>query len=486
MHAVEPEDFRLAKLEELRRLGIDPYGARFPGVQPIAEVREGFEPDSPKKIRAAGRITNIRAMGKASFVDIRDRTGSIQLYFQLNKLGEEKFNIHRLLELGDIVGVEGSLAKTRTEELTVFVEEFVVLSKALLSPPEKWHGLRDPDARYRRRCVDLFSNPDVMDCFFKRSHIIEAIREFLRERGFTEVETPMMQPVAGGAAARPFITHHNAFDIDLFLRVAPELYLKRLLVGGMEKVFEINRNFRNEGIDRRHNPEFTSLEVYQAYADYTDMMELTESLLRTLATGFEPSGKLPFGEHEIDYASPFRRISYIDAFEEANGFPVDDVPRVRARARELGIDEQPLGDELVLDRVYEQTVEDRIVQPTFVVDYPAALSPLTKPKADDPRLAQRWDLIIAGMEIGPAYTELNDPELQEQKFHQQLKGVDEAEATLRSVDTEFLRALAYGMPPAGGLGLGIDRIVMLLANKPSIREVILFPLLRPEGETPQG
>ena len=486
MPLIEPEDFRLAKLEELRRLGIDPYGGRFPDAQPIAEVRESFQPDNPKHVRAAGRITNMRAMGKASFLDIRDRTGSIQLYFQLDKLGEEKFNIHRLLEPGDIVGVEGELGKTRTDELTIFVDELVVLSKALLSPPEKWHGLRDPDARYRRRCVDLFSNPEVMDCFFKRSRIVDTIREFLRRRGFMEVETPMMQPVAGGAAALPFITHHNALDIDLYLRVAPELYLKRLLVGGLERVFEINRNFRNEGIDRQHNPEFTSLEVYQAYADYSDMMELTESLVRTLATGVEPSGKLPFGEHEIDYAGPFRRVSYLGAFEEANGFPADDAARVRGRARELGIDEEPLGDEFVLDRVFEQTVEDRIVQPTFIVDYPAALSPLTKPKSDDPRLAERWDLIIAGMEIGPAYTELNDPELQEEKFRQQLKGVDEAEATLRAVDTEFLRALAYGMPPAGGLGLGIDRLVMLLANKQAIREVILFPLLRPEGGTPQG
>ena len=361
-----------------------------------------------------------------------------------------------------------------------------MLAKALLSPPEKWHGLRDTELRYRRRYVDLFANDEVMDCFLKRSRILDGIREFLHARQFVEVETPMMQPLPGGAAARPFVTHHNALDIKLYLRVAPELYLKRLLVGGMEKVFEINRNFRNEGLDRQHNPEFTILELYQAYGDYGDMMELMESLIRELALRQDPSGKLPFGPHVIDYASPFRRVSYCAAFEQANGFAVEDIERARAKARELGVDEQALGDELVVNRVFERTVEEQIVQPTFLMDYPAALSPLTKPKRDNPQLAERWDLMIAGMEIGPAYTELNDPQLQEKKFLQQLKGLDEEQATLRTVDADFLRALAYGMPPAGGLGLGVDRLVMLLANRTTIREVILFPLLRPEEAPPGG
>ena len=485
MPLIEPEDFRLAKLLELRRLGVDPYGKRFPNVQSIGEVRAGFDESSPKKVRAAGRITHLRAMGKATFMDVKDWTGSIQLYFKVNRLGEQEFNVHKQLEPGDMVGVDGELFKTRTGEITIFVDEFTVLSKALLSPPEKWHGLRDQDLRYRRRSVDLFTNDDVMECFLKRSRIVETVRSFLRERGFVEVETPMMQAVAGGAAARPFITHHNALDMDLYLRIAPELYLKRLLAGGMARVFEINRNFRNEGIDRQHNPEFTSLEAYQAYGDYTDMMELAESLVRQVATGFEPGGKLPFGDEVIDYGSPFRRVSYLEAFEEVNGFPGDDIARVRERGRELGIDEARLGDELVLDRVFERTVEESVVQPTFILDYPAALSPLTKPKAQDPRLAERWDLVIAGMEMGPAYTELNDPQLQEQKFHQQLKGMDPEEATLRNVDVDFLRALAQGMPPAGGMGLGIDRLVMLMTNKSTIREVILFPLLRPDDGTPQ-
>ncbi len=482
MPRVQPEDFRLVKLQELRRLGVDPYGGRFPNTQPIGEILLAFEPESPKRVRAAGRITNLRAMGKASFLDIKDRSGSVQAFFQHKRLGQEKFRIHDQLEPGDLVGVDGELTKTRTGEITIFVDDFTVLAKALLSPPEKWHGLRDPDMRYRRRSVDLFTNEEVAECFLKRSRIVDGIREFLRQRGFIEVETPMMQPLPGGAAARPFITHHNALDIDLYLRVAPELYLKRLLVGGMERVFEINRNFRNEGIDRQHNPEFTTVELYQAYGDYSDMMELAECLVRSLALQIDPGGKLPFGEMEINYAAPFKRLDYFNAFQEANGFPADDVGRVREKARRLGVEEARLGDELVLDRVFEATVEDHIVQPTFVVDYPAALSPLTKPKPDDPRVAQRWDLFIGGMEMGTAYSELNDPQLQEKKFLQQLEGEDEEQETLRTVDDDFLRALAYGMPPAGGMGLGIDRLVMLMTNNPAIREVILFPLLRPRKE----
>jgi lysyl-tRNA synthetase class 2 len=483
MSLVEPEDFRLLKLQKLEDMGVDPYGKRFPNTSSIDSILQGCDPENSPTVRAAGRITNLRNMGKASFMDIKDSSGSIQVFFQQKRLGDERFAIQEQLEAGDIVGVEGELAKTRTGEITIFVSEFEVLSKALLRPPEKWHGLQDPELRYRRRYLDLFSNDDVMDCFIKRSHIIRNIRAFLTSRGFLEVETPMMQSIPGGAAANPFITHHNALDIDLYLRVAPELYLKRLLVGGMEKVFEINRNFRNEGIDRQHNPEFTSLELYQAYADYNDMMSITEELIRSLAMDIAPSGTLPFGEHKIDYQSEFRRISYYEAFEEANGFSPDDAEKVQARAEELGIDVRGLGSELAANRIFEHTVEDAIVQPTFIIDYPAALSPLTKPKKENPQIAERWDLIIGGMEIGPAYTELNDPRLQEEKFLQQLEGEDEGEKTLRTVDKDFLRALSHGMPPAGGMGMGIDRLVMLLTNNPAIREVVLFPLLRPaEGD----
>jgi lysyl-tRNA synthetase class 2 len=476
---IEYEATRLAKLEELRRLGVNPYGARFPDTQSVAEIRAAFIDGNPKKVRAAGRMTNVREMGKVTFADIKDRTGSIQIYFQQKRLGEQKFALHKLLDLGDLLGVDGELTKTRTGEITIFLEDFVLLAKALLRPPEKWHGLRDAELRYRQRYVDLSSNDEVMDCFVKRSRIVHFVRQYLTDRGFMEVETPMMQAIAGGAAARPFVTHHNALDTDLYLRVAPELYLKRLLVGGMERVFEINRNFRNEGIDRQHNPEFTTVEVYQAYGDYTDMMELTEGMIRDLALQFDPSGKLPFGETVIDYASPFRRVNYYQAFEEANGFPATDMDRLREKAGELGISAKGLGTELLMDRVFEHTVEDRIVQPTFLMDYPAALSPLTRPKADNPAVAERWDLIIAGMEMGPAYTELNDPQVQEEKFLQQLEGANDEDRTLRSVDRDFVRALAHGMPPAGGMGLGIDRLVMLMTNNPGIREVILFPLLRP-------
>jgi len=479
---IESEDFRVDKLEELKKRGIDPYGERFPDRKQISDMVDNFEELEDSTVRAAGRITNHRAMGKATFMDIKDRSGSVQIYFQLKRLGEEQFEIHNQLEPGDIVGVEGDLTKTRTGEITIFVNKFNVLTKALLQPPEKWHGLKDSELRYRRRYLDMLSNEEVMECFLQRSRIIDSIRRHLTDRGFVEVETPMMQPVAGGAAAKPFVTHHNTLDTDLFLRVAPELYLKRLLVGGMEKVFELNRNFRNEGIDRQHNPEFTSLELYQAYGDYTDMMELTEDLLRTLALQVREDGRLPFGEHTIDYSSPFSKIDYFEAFEQANGFPAGDIESVRRRACELGIDVEGLGPELTVDRVFERTVEDEIIQPTFIVDYPAAISPLTKPVKDDPEKAQRWDLVIAGMEIGPAYTELNDPQVQEEKFTQQLEGEDAAEKTFRTIDYDFLRSLSHGMPPAGGLGLGIDRIAMLLTNNPAIREVILFPLLKPSDD----
>ena len=482
MSLIEYEDFRLDSLQELQRLGVDPFGSRFPDTRPIGEIRDAFEEDNPKDVRAAGRITNIREMGKATFMDIKDWSGSIQIFFQQKRLGDEQFEIHQQFQAGDFVGVDGELMKTRTDEITIFIESFRLLTKALLRPPEKWHGLRDPEIRYRQRSLDLFANDEVMEAFLLRSRVINSVRRFLTDQRFMEVETPMMQSVPGGAAARPFVTHHNALDIDLYLRVAPELYLKRLLVGGMERVFEINRNFRNEGIDRQHNPEFTSLEVYQAYGDYMDMLELTEALVRSVAQEVDPSGKLPFGDYEIDYGEPFRRINYFEAFEEANGFPADDLDRLRDRARQLDIEPRGLGPELLMDQVFEKTVEDEIVQPTFIMDYPAALSPLTRPKSDDPDVAERWDLIIGGMEIGPAYTELNDPRLQEEKFLQQLEGEDVAEETFRSVDKEFLRALAHGMPPAGGMGLGIDRLVMLMTNNPAIREVILFPLLRPVDE----
>ncbi|MBW8004118.1 MAG: lysine--tRNA ligase, partial [Planctomycetes bacterium] len=376
----------------------------------------------------------------------------------------------KLLELGDIIGVSGQLGKTRTDEITVWVDNLRLLSKCLCQPPEKFHGLSDIDLRYRQRYVDLWANPEVMERFKNRSAIIRTIREFLQARGFREVETPMMQSVAGGAAAKPFVTHHNALDLDLFLRIAPELFLKRLLVGGMEKVFEINRNFRNEGLSREHNPEFTMLELYQAYADYNVMMDLTEEIICLLVEKYCSSKQVQFRDITVDYTRPWRRARYAELLKEYSGCEIDDIPAIRAKARELGLDEAGMDEEVVINGVFEATVEDNLINPTFVFDYPAALCPLTRRKKDDPKYAERFELYIAGMELANAYTELNDPAVQEENFQIQLRGQDESMATM---DEDFITALKYGMPPAGGLGIGIDRLIMVLTGATSIRDVVL-------------
>jgi lysyl-tRNA synthetase class 2 len=474
---IEPEDFRLAKLEELRRSGADPYSGAFPQARPIGPVVEDFDSLEGSAVRAAGRITHLRAMGKATFANVRDWTGSIQVFFQLNRLGPEKFHVQQQLEPGDIVGVEGELMKTRTGEKTIFVQDFRILSKALLSPPEKWHGLRDQETRYRRRYVDLFANEEVEQLFRTRSRIVRGVREFMHGRGFVEVETPMMQPVAGGAAARPFQTHHNALDMDLYLRIAPELYLKRLLVGGLEKVFEINRNFRNEGIDSRHNPEFTMMECYQAYGDYGTMMELLEDLVVHLAQEVCGTLKVPYGDLEVDLTPPWPRRGFWDLLREHTGLERGDEPAIRARAAEMNeVGAASQHPEYLAYHIFEKTVEDHLVNPTFVTDYPKSISPLARAKADDAGLAERFEMYMARMEIAPAYSELNDPQEQERRFLEQV-GTDEDREQL---DVDFLRALCYGMPPAGGMGVGIDRLVMALTNRTSIRDVILFPLLRRE------
>ena len=478
MSIIEPEDFRLQKLQELKRLGVAPYGVRFSDTTPIVEILEGFDPDAKHRVRAAGRITHLRAMGKASFMNIKDRTGSIQVFFQLDQLGEERFHLHQQLDTGDIIGVDGDLGATRTGEVTIFVDEFVVLAKALLSPPEKWHGLRDPDKRFRQRYVDLFANDAVMQCFLKRIHIIRSIRAFLAGKGFLEVETPMMQPIPGGAAARPFVTHHNALDMDLYLRIAPELYLKRLLVGGMEKVFEINRNFRNEGISVRHNPEFTMLELYQAYADYEVMMELTEELLAHVALEVCGSLVVTYGDVELDLTPPWPRKSFWSLLEEHASVRRSEEASIRAKAAELEVEgaQEAHPDWLAL-QVFQKCVEDTLRGPVFVKDYPTRICPLTKASPSDPQLAERFELYMAGMECANAYTELSDPLEQEKRFLEQVGREEERER----IDRDFLQALAYGMPPAGGLGIGVDRLVMVLTDNANIREVILFPLLRPQG-----
>ena len=468
------EQDRIAKLEAIRALGVDPYGRRCDDLQPIREVVEAHEDSVEQRARVAGRMLAQRDFGKAAFADLHDWTGKVQVYFKKNVLGD-KFELVKLLDLGDLVGVEGAVDRTRAGELTIFVEDVWILSKAIHPPPEKWHGLRDVERRYRERYVDLFANPDTMRKFVARTRIIATVRRYLDERGFLEVETPMMQALPGGAAARPFVTHHNALDLNLYLRISPELFLKRLLVGGMERVYEINRNFRNEGISTRHNPEFTMMEVYQAYADYNAMMDLTEGIFTTCCEAVHGDTKVTFDGEEIDFTPPWSRRTYGDLVKEGAGVDLDDEVGIRAKAEGLGLD--PTGHpHVVADRLFEECVQKDLRQPTFVMDYPVALCPLTKRTEHDPGLAARFELFVAGMELANAYTELNDPADQERRFREQ---VEQEEGEVKCVDLDFVNALRYGMPPAGGLGIGIDRLVMTLTDSPSIREVILFPLLRP-------
>jgi len=483
--ATEYEEQRRKKAAGLRQLGLDPFGHRYADTIGAAEARKRFEAAGEgAPARVAGRLAAIREFGKLIFADLWDWTGRIQVAFSKNILPEEIWQRVKLLDLGDWAGVEGRLVKTRTGEITIEAAKFEILSKALLPPPEKWHGLTDVEARYRQRYVDLFANPEVRALFLKRSLIIDEIRRFLRERGFVEVETPVLQPIYGGAAARPFITHHNTLDTDFFLRISPELYLKRLLVGGMERVFEISRVFRNEGISTRHNPEFTLMELYQAFGDYNDMIEIVETMVEHLAKVVS-GGKtcLPFHDLMIEYKAPWRRALYGDLLAEHAGVRLGDEAAIRAKARTLGVEESNKHIDVVTHAVFEATVEEHLVQPTFVLDWPARLCPLTKRKAGNPNIAERFEPMVARMEIGNAYTELNDPDVQEEAFRTQLAGQDE---TMAVMDEDFVEALKYGMPPAGGLGIGIDRLVMLLTGAPSIRDVILFPALRRKGEAPQA
>ena len=467
---------RQEKLSRIRELGIDPYGGKYEGAEASCDIKGRFKDgDESQQAKCAGRIVLLRDIGKLIFMTLRDFSGTIQVGLSRKLLGSQ-WQLAKLLELGDIIGAAGRLGKTKTGEITIWVDSLTLLSKSLLPPPEKFHGLADIDLRYRQRYVDLWANPEVMERFKKRSAIIVTIREFLKGRGFMEVETPMMQSIAGGAAAKPFVTHANKLDMDLFLRIAPELFLKRLLVGGMEKVFEINRNFRNEGLSRQHNPEFTMLELYQAYADYSVMMDLTEEIILECVDKYCDGKQVQFDEERVDFSQPWRRAKYADLLEEYSGCAVDDIAGVRAKAKELGIKEADMDDAVVTNKLFEATVEGNLVNPTFVMDYPAALCPLTKRKKDCPDYAERFELYIGKMELANAYTELNDPAVQEENFKIQLRGQEESMATM---DADFITALKCAMPPAGGLGIGIDRLVMVLTGAASIRDVVLFPLLKP-------
>ena len=492
---------RLAKLSKIAELGRDPWGSRFSDRQLIGPVRqrwvEGTDKSDGPRVRVAGRVMAKRVQGRVQFIDIQDWSGRIQIFIGQKQVGDEDWQITDLVDLGDLIGVDGQLGKTRMDELTVFADRVHFLTKCLAAPPEKWHGLQDKELRYRQRYVDLTYNPAVLETFLKRSRIVSEIRTFLAARGFIEVETPTLHTVAGGAAARPFTTHHNALHLDMFLRIALELHLKRLLVGGMERVFELGRVFRNEGISTRHNPEFTMLELYQAYGDYQDMMELTESLIVHLVDlvgqpvtpgapvapvrkgGPEAGRKIAVGEHEIDFSPPWQRRTYSELVAETAGADIHDVESVHAAARRHGLDVTGKHPDVVVAELFEHVVEDQLIGPVFVLDYPRSLCPLTKRKPGDRRLAERFELFVAGMELANAYTELNDPLLQEELFGQQLAGLPEEESMAR-MDADFVLALKHGMPPSGGLGIGIDRLVLLLTGSSSIRDAILFPLLRPE------
>lgn len=487
------EEARREKLKKIVELGHDPWGQRFDDHLPIAEIRgrEGEIVEEPlqegqrspeqhgPKVRAAGRIVLQRPTGKLIFADIRDWTGQVQLFIGRNQVGDDNWALAQCLDLGDLIGVEGELKRTRTGELTIFVENLYFLTKSINTPPEKHHGLSDPELRQRQRYLDLIYTDGALERFLHRTKIVKSIRGTLANQNFVEVEGPTLHSIAGGAAARPFKTHHNALDIPLFMRIALELHLKRLLVGGVERVYELGRVYRNEGISPRHNPEFTMLEVYQAYGDYRSMMDLTEQIILDALEATGQGHKLTWGEETIDFTPPFARHTYDELFEQHTGVAATDTEGVAKLAQEIGFDTGGKHPDVIKSEVFEEKVEDVLKGPVFVLDYPASICPLTKRKKENPAVAERFELFIEGMEVANAYTELNDPDLQEELFRTQLDGQKE-EDSMAKMDHDFIRALRHGMPPAGGLGIGIDRLVMLLTNSQTIRDVILFPLLRPE------
>ena len=500
---------RLEKLKQLEASGQRAYPTRYDFTHTVAQIlaeysaRTGAELDANRvNVKVAGRIMAIRLMGKAGFAHLQQDGGRLQLYVKKDAVGEKGFELYKLLDLGDHVGVGGYLFRTKTGELTVHVEEITFLSKDLLPLPEKWHGLTDVELRYRQRYVDLVMNPEVRGVFLKRRGIVQSMRKFLDDRRFVEVETPMMQPIAGGAVAKPFVTHHNTLDIDLYLRIAPELYLKRLVVGGFDRVYEINRNFRNEGISTRHNPEFTMLEFYQAYTDYKGVMDLTQELIIQAAHDVTGDPIVSWGEHEIDFARPkWRRMTMREAIiehwpERAGAKPGmpdfasrDSVQRLVARFNSahshMPYDpNEPAGKTIA--NLFEAVAENHLLQPTIIYEFPTAVSPLSKQKPDEPDWTERWEIFIGQMEIANGFSELNDPEDQRRRFEQQLAERGRGDEEAHQMDEDYLRALAYGMPPAGGVGVGIDRLTMLLTNSQSIRDVILFPLLRPEKRSGTG
>jgi lysyl-tRNA synthetase class 2 len=497
---------RLDKLKQIEALGQRAYPTKYEFTHTIAQILAAYSESQAEQlessrvnVRVAGRIMAIRLMGKAGFAHLQQDGQRLQIYVKKDAVGEKAFELYKLLDLGDHIGVSGYLFRTRTGELTVHVEDITFLSKDLLPLPEKWHGLTDVELRYRQRYVDLFMNPEVREVFLKRARLIQSMRRVLNEHGFVEVETPMMQPIAGGAVAKPFITHHNTLDMDLYLRIAPELYLKRLTVGGFDRVYEINRNFRNEGISTRHNPEFTMLEFYQAYTDYRGVMDLTQQLIIQAAKDVAGEMKTKWGELELDWSEAnWRRMTMREAIIEYWPEPVGAKPslsdfsapdsvkalvdRFNAAHSHMAYDpKEPLGKTIA--NLFEAVAEEHLTQPTIIYEFPTAVSPLSKQKPDEPEWTERWEIYIGQMEVANGFSELNDPEDQRRRFEQQLSERERGDEEAHQMDEDYIRALSYGMPPAGGVGVGIDRLTMLLTGSQSIRDVILFPLLRPGKKT---
>ena len=475
---------RRAKLDKLREMGVDPFGVRFERTHHARQIVEKFDSLENQKVSLAGRLMAIRAHGKASFANLQDLSGQIQIYIKSDTVGEKAYEVFGILDIGDIIGVQGTVFRTRRGEISIQVESLAVLSKSLRPLPEKWHGLKDVDLRYRQRYLDLIVNPEVRDTFLLRSKIVRAMRNYLDARGFYEVETPAMHSIYGGATARPFITHHNALNMKLYLRIATELHLKRLIVGGLEKVYEIGRIFRNEGISTKHNPEFTSLELYQAYADYQDIMRLTEEMIASIAQDVLGTQVIENDGARIDLTPPWPRIGLLDAIQEHAGADIAAVhtdEEARVLAKRLGVAVDPKSTKgMIIDEIFSELVEPKLLGPVFLLDYPVEISPLAKRRRDDPSLTYRFEAFIAGMEVANAFSELNDPIDQRERFLAQLAEKDQGNEEAHVMDEDYVAALEYGMPPTGGLGIGLDRLCMLLTKSNSIRDVILFPLMKPQ------
>lgn len=479
---LDQKKIRIEKLERLKELGLDPYPYNYARTHSIGGIRaKEKEIVGTDSVALAGRIMAKRGHGKTVFADIEDITGKLQIYFRKDKLDEKLFEMVGLIDIGDFIGVKGEIFKTGTGELTLLVKSLEFLSKSLFPLPEKWHGLKDKEKRYRRRYLDLIINTDVRETFIIRAEIIKKMREILDSKGFIEVETPVLQPLYGGAFATPFKTYYKVLDRDYFLRISDELYLKRLIVGGLEKVYEICKDFRNEGIDRNHNPEFTMMEAYEAYADYRDMMDLTEEIVTGITESVIGNLKITFQGNDVDLTRPWKRLGFYEGIESFTGEDLSKLTRdeVFTFAREHGIDiDENAGKGKILDEIFGEMVQPNLIQPTFVIDFPLDISPLAKRHRENPELVERFEPVIAGLEIGNAFSELNDPFDQRERFEEQRKMKEMGEGEIQELDEDFLAAMEYGMPPTGGLGIGVDRLVMLLTDNPSIREVIVFPQLK--------